>query len=382
MMNNANTMLLLFLIATTKVAAAGEKINFNRDVRSLFAAKCFACHGPDEKHREGELRLDAREAAVKQGAIVPGQPDKSELIQRILSDDPDERMPPPEADEPLTDAQQKLLQDWIREGARYEKHWAFTPPTKPPLPRIGDSDWPQNKIDYFVLARLESEGLKPSSRANSYALVRRVYLDLIGLPPTPEEADAFLRDDKPDAYERLVDRLLASSHYGERWARDWLDLARYADTNGYEKDRPRSMWPYRDWVIRALNADMPFDRFTIEQLAGDMLPNATEDQVVATGFHRNTMLNEEGGVDPLEYRFYAMVDRVATTGTVWLGLSTGCAQCHSHKYDPITHVDYYRLLALLNNADEPDRLLKTPDVVARRRALENRIRKLEADLPD
>ena len=233
-----------------------------------------------------------------------------------------------------------------------------------------------------VLARLEAEGLEPSPEADRYTLVRRVYLDLIGLPPTPSEADGFVHDADPRAYERLVDRLLQSKHYGERWARRWLDLARYSDTNGYEKDRERSIWPYRDWVIRALNDDMPFDQFTLEQIAGDMLPNPTQDQLVATGFHRNTMLNEEGGIDPLEYRFYAMVDRVATTGTVWLGLSTGCAQCHTHKYDPITHTDYYRLMALLNNADEPDMLVRTEDVVARRRELERQVEAMEAELPN
>ncbi|MGE4550396.1 MAG: DUF1549 and DUF1553 domain-containing protein, partial [Opitutales bacterium] len=226
----------------------------------------------------------------------------------------------------------------------------------------------------------ESNRLKPSSEANRYTLVRRLYLDLIGLPPTTEEADAFARDENPKAFENLVDHLLKSPQYGERWARAWLDLARYADTNGYEKDRPRSIWPYRDWVIKALNEDMPFDQFTIEQLAGDMLPNPTPSQIVATGFHRNTMLNEEGGFDPLEFRFHAMVDRVATKGTVWMGLSTGCAQCHSHKYDPISHTDYYRLMALLNNADEPDYLMPEPDVLRRRKELQAKITKEEAAL--
>ncbi len=381
-MNNLHALLPFVLLAFTQGAAVGEPIDFNKDIRPLFAAKCFACHGPDENHREADLRLDDRETAVDFGVIQPGEPDESELIRRILSDDPDEQMPPPQANDPLTDTQKELFQQWIKEGAKYERHWAFVAPEKPPVPEVRNSHWPRNEIDHFVLASLETNGLKPSPEAGRYVLVRRVYLDLIGLPPSPEEADAFVHDEDPQAYEKLVDRLLKSKHYGERWAREWLDLARYADTNGYEKDRQRSIWPYRDWVIRALNSDMPFNQFTVEQLAGDMLPNATEGQIIATGFHRNTMLNEEGGIDPLEYRFYAMVDRVATTGTVWLGLSTGCAQCHTHKYDPITHTDYYRLLALLNNADEPDHLVRKVDVAAQRRELEDQIRVLEADLPN
>ena len=233
---------------------------------------------------------------------------------------------------------------------------------------------------HFTLSQMEKRNLKPSPEADKSTLVRRVYLDLIGLPPTPDEADAFIKDLSPKAYEKLVDRLLNSKHYGERWARLWLDLARYSDTNGYEKDRPRSIWPYRDWVIKALNRDLPYDEFSIKQLAGDMLPNRATEGRIATGFHRNTMLNEEGGIDPLEYRFYSMVDRVATTGTVWLGLTTGCAQCHSHKYDPISHTDYYRLMALLNNADEPELAVKDPPVVARRQALLEQIDRLTRDL--
>jgi hypothetical protein len=241
--------------------------------------------------------------------------------------------------------------------------------------------WSQNPIDRFILAQLLREGLEPSPAADRYTLVRRLYLDLIGLPPTPRVADAFVQDDDPQAYEELVDRLLASPHYGERWARLWLDLARYADTNGYEKDRPRSMWLYRDWVVKALNDDLAFDQFSIQQLAGDLLPGASLGQTIATGFHRNTMLNEEGGIDPLEYRFYAMVDRVATTGTVWLGMTTGCAQCHSHKYDPISHTDYYRLMALLNNADEPDLVVPDTRVANERRMIQQQIALLESELP-
>ncbi len=362
------------------VSLAADDISFSRDVRPILARSCFTCHGPDESQRMAGLRLDQREAAVEMGAIVPGEPDDSELVRRILSDDPDEQMPP-ESENPLTDEQKQKLRRWVAGGAVYEQHWAFVPPKRPAIPNVRDHTWPRNEIDRFILACLEAKGLEPSPPANRYTLVRRLYLDLIGLPPTPDEVDAFVNDDQPDAYQRLVDRLLESDQYGERWARLWLDLARYADTNGYEKDRPRSIWPYRDWVIRALNADMPFDQFTIEQLAGDMLPDATIDQRIATGFHRNTMLNEEGGIDPLEYRYYAMVDRVATTGLVWLGLTTGCAQCHSHKYDPISHTDYYRLMALLNNADEPDLIVPDEDIQARRREIEEKIAELEAKLP-
>ena len=234
-------------------------------------------------------------------------------------------MPPPESNKKLSDEQRELLKCWISEGARYERHWAFVPPKLAVLPTIKLGNWPKNDIDRFVLAELERNGMEPSPPADGFQLVRRVYLDLIGLPPTPEQADRFVYDSRPDAYERLVDELLASPHYGERWARRWLDLARYSDTNGYEKDRPRMMWPYRDWVINALNDDMPFDQFTIDQLAGDMLPNATQSQRIATGFHRNTMVNEEGGIDPQEFRFNSIVDRVGTTGAVWLGLTIGCA---------------------------------------------------------
>ncbi|MCB9941886.1 MAG: PSD1 domain-containing protein [Planctomycetaceae bacterium] len=360
---------------------ADESVGYNRTIRPLLAAKCLACHGPDEEERKADLRLDVRESAIDSGAIVPNKPDESELLRRVLSTDPDEQMPPPDSGETLTDEQRHQLRLWIREGAKYEQHWAFVPPQRPAIPMVKESSWVRNDIDRFVLAKLEAEKLAHSEEADRYTLVRRVYLDLIGLPPTPEEADAFVNDSDPQAYDKLVDQLLRSKHYGERWARLWLDLARYSDTNGYEKDRPRTMWPYRDWVIKALNDDMPFDQFTIEQLAGDMLPSATNDQHVATGFHRNTMLNEEGGIDPLEYRFYAMIDRVATTGTVWMGLTTGCAQCHTHKYDPITHTDYYSLLALLNNADEPDFPIADPAIEQRRQELEAEITKLEADLP-
>ena len=375
-----------FLLVCLAWIPLGAAVDFNRDVRPILAGKCYACHGPDEESRKGKLRLDVRESALKKEAIVPGDTEASELVYRIFTDDEDEVMPPPDIHSALTSEEKRILREWIAEGAEYSQHWGFVPPRRSEVPKVKDARWPRNDIDRFILADLEAAGRKPSAEANKSALVRRVYLDLVGLPPTIEQADAFLNDKGPRAYENLVDRLLESPQYGERWARAWLDLARYADTNGYEKDRPRSIWPYRDWVIRALNADMPYDQFSIEQLAGDMLPEATPSQLVATGFHRNTMLNEEGGIDPLEFRFHAMVDRVATTGIVWMGLTTGCAQCHTHKYDPITHTDYYSLMALLNNADEPDFNVPSPQVLARRKDTEAKIadaeRKLQEEIPD
>jgi hypothetical protein len=292
-------------------------------------------------------------------------------------------MPPPHAKLALSDEQKQILKKWIADGAEYQQHWAFVSPKQSPLPEVKNKQWVRNPIDAFILARLEKVGLAPNPSADPYALIRRVSYDLIGLPPTPEETDAFVKDSAARgvaAYEALVDRLLASPQYGERWARKWLDLARYADTNGYEKDRQRSIWPYRDWVIDALNRDMPFDQFTVEQLAGDMLPNATQSQRLATGFHRNTMLNEEGGIDPLEFRFHAMTDRVSTTATVWLGLTMGCAQCHTHKYDPIPHREYYQFMAFMNNADEPEMEVERSDIKTRRQEIEAKIQTLEAAL--
>lgn len=381
--------LTLISSAISLSAAKGEDAPlFDRDVRPILSRFCFKCHGPDELQRQGGLRLDVREAAITPAesgkqAIVPKQPKASELVRRIeLPSDSDEHMPPLSTKLEMTPQQRDVLRRWIAAGAEYRPHWAFVGPVRPSLPKVNDVHWPRNGIDHFVLQRLDSNGLKPSPAADRHTLVRRLFLDLIGLPPTPAEADEFVSDPSPDAYDRLVDRLLASPAYGERWTRRWLDLARYADTNGYEKDRQRSVWPYRDWVINAINADMPFDQFTIEQLAGDMLPNATVDQKVATGFHRNTMLNEEGGIDPLEFRFHAMTDRVATTGAVWLGLTIGCAQCHTHKYDPIPHTDYYRFMAMLNNADEPEFDVPVPSLLAQQAEIDRHIAQLEADLPN
>lgn len=368
-------------------AANSDGPDFTREVRPILSRNCFKCHGPDDAARKSSLRLDVREAATepaKSGlvAIVPGKPAASELVKRIFSTDQDELMPPPNTKHQLTSTEKETLRRWIGAGAEYQPHWAFVPPKQSPLPAVKQISWPRNAIDHFVLARLEKEGQSPSPPADRYTLVRRVYFDLVGLPPTPEEADAFVNDRSADAFEKLVDGLLASPRYGERWARRWMDLARYADSNGYEKDRPRTIWPWRDWVINALNADLPFDQFTVEQIAGDLLPQATVDQRIATGFHRNTMLNEEGGIDPLEFRFHAMTDRVGTTGATWLGLTVGCAQCHTHKYDPIPQREYYQMMAFLNNTDEPDLDLPKPDSKRQHRANLEKAAQLLADLPN
>ena len=379
-MSFQSCILAFFLCHTLSLGA----VDFNRDIRPLLASKCYTCHGPDKESRKAKLRLDLREEAIKKDVIVPGKLEDSELHYRIRSDDPEEIMPPSDSKVTLSDPERNLLEKWIVEGAKYDRHWAFVPPVSPSIPET-KKDWGRNTIDAFIIDNLEKNNLQPSGEADPYTLVRRLYLDLIGLPPTLEQADTFVQDKRPDAYERLVDQLLASPRYGEKWAREWLDLARYSDTNGYEKDRVRTIWPYRDWVIRALNADMPFDQFSIEQLAGDMLPDSTQEQKVATGFHRNTMLNEEGGIDPLEFRYLAMVDRVATTGTVWMGLSTGCAQCHSHKYDPITNTEYYQMMALLNNADEPDLFLQTEQQAGQKadleRGIEEKTLALQKEIP-
>ncbi|WP_077022650.1 PSD1 and planctomycete cytochrome C domain-containing protein [Fuerstiella marisgermanici] len=358
------------------------KVDFTRDVRPILSNACFHCHGPDQDTREADLRLDQHAGLFDDRggyvAVKPGDVSNSELVRRLLSDDPDEVMPPPQSNKKLTQQQRATLVKWVEQGAAWEKHWSFEQPVKPNVPQSTDDNWSRNEIDRFIVARLRAAGLQPSPEADVYTLVRRLYLDLIGLPPTPAEADTWVAklqagDGEPvneAAFQELVTHLLASPHYGERWARRWLDLARYADTNGYEKDRERSIWPYRDWVVNAINSDMPFDRFTIEQLAGDMLPDATIDQKIATGFHRNTMLNEEGGIDPLEFRYHAMTDRNATTGTTWLGLTIGCCQCHTHKYDPISHHEYFQLMAFLNNADEPR--LALPDAGLDRQWKQNR----------
>lgn len=331
---------------------AAEEINFNRDIRPILSENCFFCHGQDENKREAGLRLDVREVAVDAYAIAPGDPEASELVLRIHSEDPDAVMPPPESNRQLSAEQKKLLERWIDEGAKYQSHWAFETPLRPAEPEVNDASWVHNPIDRFVLAKLEMERLSPSPEADRTTLIKRLSIDLIGLPPTPQEVEAFVTDADPLAYEKLVDRLLQSRHYGERMALPWLDAARYADSNGFQQDGDTWQWIWRDWVVRALNEDLPFDQFTVWQLAGDLLPNATTDQKIASGFNRNHLLNGEGGAIPEEQRFVILFDRIDTTATNWLGLTMACAQCHDHKYDPITQRDYYSLLDAFNRVPE------------------------------
>lgn len=338
--------------------AERSPVDFRRDVLPLLADRCFACHGPDEAARKGKLRLDRREDALRPARsgevpIFPGKATASELIRRIHAEGPSERMPPPSSRKTLSPAERDLLRRWIDAGAPYATHWAFEKPRRPAMPKVRGEKWCRNPIDRFVLARLEAAGLTPSPEADRPTLVRRLSFDLRGLPPNLEEVDAFLKDQRPDAYERLVDRFLASPRYGEKMAQGWLDLARFGDTSGFHFDSTRQMWLWRDWVIRAFNDDMPYDRFSLEQLAGDLVPGATRDQKIASGFNRNTRFNEEGGVDPEEFVVRYDVDRTNTLGQVWLGLTLGCAECHDHKYDPVSQKDYYRLLAFFTGLKEP-----------------------------
>jgi hypothetical protein len=335
-------------------AAAAGKVSFAHHVRPILSANCFACHGPDDAARQADLRLDVRESAVDYGAIVPGDAAASLLTERITADDPEVIMPPPDSGFRLTPEQIELLQRWIQEGAEYTQHWSLVPIVRPAPPNVYVADWPSSEIDYFTLRRMEEAGLAPAAEADPYTLVRRASLDLIGVPPSPELADRFAAAPSDEAYEQLVDDLLASPQFGEHWARVWLDLGRYADTKGYEKDLPRHMWPFRDWVIRALNADIPYDQFTVEQLAGDLLPEPTRDQLIATAFHRSTMSNDEAGTDDEEFRVLAVKDRVDTSMQVWMGLTAGCAKCHSHKFDPISHEEYYQLFAIFNQTADTD----------------------------
>jgi len=360
--------------------AAERKIDFIKDVQPIFAASCYACHGPE--NQESGLRLDARKAAFDGGdggrAILSGKSADSPLIHNVAGLDPDSIMPPQDEGEPLTAEQVGILRAWIDQGADWpdsvatpqnadlwRKHWAFQGIVRPEVPAIKNTFWVRNPVDAFILKKLESEGVNPAPPASRPTLIRRLSLDLLGLPPTPEEVEEFVYDERPDAYDRLVERLLESPHFGERWGRHWLDLARYADSDGFEKDNPRPWaWRYRNWVIDAVNADMPFDQFTIEQLAGDLLPNSTLDQKVATGFHRNTLTNTEGGTDQEEDRVKQVVDRVNTTGTVWLGMTVGCGQCHSHKYDPLRQREYYGLFAFFNSGKQVDIPAPLPDELA------------------
>ncbi|MDO8540480.1 MAG: PSD1 and planctomycete cytochrome C domain-containing protein [Opitutaceae bacterium] len=344
------------------VGYAAEALEFNRDVRPILSDNCFACHGFDAKKRKGKLRLDTLEGATAERdgfqAIVPGDLSKSELWLRINSEDEDERMPPKETHKTLSAAQKEILKRWIIEGARYQPHWAYVAPQRKTPPMIKMITWPHNDIDRLILAKLETAGLKPSPEADRSTLIRRLSLDLTGLPANPTEVAAFLSDQSPDAYERVVDRLLGSPHFGERMAVDWLDAARYADTNGYQIDRDREIWAWRDWVIAAFNNNMPFDRFTIEQIAGDLLPNAALEQRIATGFNRNHMINEEGGIIPEEFLAEYAADRVETTSAVWLGQTFICTRCHDHKFDPFTQRDFYSLKAFFHNVPEQGKSLR------------------------
>jgi hypothetical protein len=371
-----------------------RKVDFVREVRPILAEKCYGCHGPQKQ--KSDLRLDRKASALRGGAegpaIVPGASADSSLIERVAGLDPDAVMPPEGKGERLSPEQVGVLRAWIDQGAEWpaerddtdakRRHWAFQAPRRSPLPDVSEagSAWARNPIDRFVRARLEKEGLAPSPEADRITLIRRLSLDLTGLPPTIAQVDAFLGDRGEDAYERLVDRLLDSPHYGERWGRHWLDAARYADSDGFEKDKPRHIWAYRDWVIGALNRDLPYDRFIIEQLAGDLLPNPTQDQVVATGYLRNAIVNEEGGIDPEQFRMEAMFDRMDAIGKGILGLTIQCAQCHNHKFDPLTQEEYYRLFSFLNNDDEASRVVYTPDQQMRVAEIRRRIAEIEEEI--
>ena len=385
--------LIPFAILAAFFASAGsadEPIDFNRQIRPLLSKHCFRCHGQDEVHREAGLRLDQRDPAIKQldsgsTPIVPGNVAASELVVRINSADDDLRMPPAETGVRLTDHEIKTIALWIKQGAPYARHWSFIPPQHQRLPRVADLDWVRNPIDLFVLAELDRQQLEPSGEANRHALIRRLSLDLRGLPPSPSEVTEFVNDSAPDAYGRLVTRFLDDPAYGERWARLWLDLARYADSRGYGSDPLRpNMWRYRDWVIDAFNRNLPYDQFTVEQLAGDLLPNASIEQQMATAFHRNTMTNTEGGTDDEEFRVAAVKDRIETTIQVWMGLTMQCANCHDHKYDPIKQDEYYRLFAIFNQTTDTDLPsespvieVPTPQILAQHERVDNQVRELQ-----
>ena len=346
---------------------ADEPVEYARDVLPILSKKCYACHGPDKHTREGGLGLHSKASSLirldsGEKGIVPGDPSASEVFRRISTEDDFEIMPPDGEGTPLTKTEVEIIKKWIEQGAKFDLHWAYKPLVTSELPNVKDEQWVNSPIDQFVLATLKANNLQPNTEADKHRLIRRVSLDLVGLPPTREQVQQFVNDQSPNAYEKLVDRLLASPHYGEHWARKWLDLARYADSQGYAQDELRTIWQYRDWVIRALNDDMRFDQFTIEQLAGDMLENPTTDQLIATAFHRNTMTNTEGGTDDEEFRFAAVVDRTNTTMQVWMGTTMGCVQCHFHKYDPITHEEYYKVFAIFNQTEDSDKPDNRPTI--------------------
>jgi len=359
--------LVFFFQSVSGLLFAFDDVDFNRDIRPILSEKCLLCHGPDPEGLEAGLRLDLREAAISVLesdliAVVPGSPEESELIARIASDDEDIRMPPPEHGQALNAEQIELMTRWVKEGAKYAKHWSYVKPERPRVPVVDPSlaSWPANPIDHFTLSKMSEHGLAPSSQADRYALARRLYLDVTGLPPSIEEVDQFVESKDPQAYENLVDDLLQRPAYGEHWARKWLDLARYADSAGYADDPPRTIWAYRDWVINAYNSNLSFDQFTREQIAGDLLAPSSDQQKIATAFHRNTLTNNEGGTQNEEFRNVAVVDRVNTTMAVWMGTTMACAQCHTHKYDPITQEEYFKFFAILNNTEDSDRRNEAP----------------------
>ncbi|MCA9065272.1 MAG: DUF1549 domain-containing protein, partial [Planctomycetaceae bacterium] len=367
-----------------------DEIQYARDIQPILAANCFLCHGADPANREADLRLDMRDAALAGRdvgpAIVPGKPDDSSLMQRILTEDHDLQMPPPDSGKQLSPEQIQLLRRWIEAGAEYQTHWAFLPPQRPPVPAIR-SNWIRNPIDAFVLQRLQSRGLSPSPEASAATRLRRLSLDLTGL--LPESTDIKAAQHGELRWDTVVEAQLASPHFGEKWGREWLDAARYADSDGFEKDKPRFVWFYRDWVVNSLNRDMPYDEFLIAQLAGDLLPDAGQDELVATGFLRNSMINEEGGVDPEQFRMEAMFDRMDAVGKAMLGLTIQCSQCHNHKYDPLTQNEYYRMFAYLNNCDEAQATVYTReeqqqiiDLQAQISALEEQLRRSNGDWPE
>jgi hypothetical protein len=343
---------LLALCSWAGSARASDKLEYNRDIRPILAENCFACHGPDSAARKAGLRLDRRDDAIQMEAIVPGDPGKSGLVERIFADDAKQLMPPPKTTKKLTQAQKELLKRWVAEGAEYQPHWSLIVPKRPPLPQVQNLPWVRNPVDYFILAELEKRGLQPAPEADRRTLARRLSLDLTGLPPAPADVEAFVNDSRPDAYDRFVEQLLKSPHWGEHRGRYWLDAARYADTHGIHFDNYREIWAYRDWVINAFNRNLPFDQFTIEQLAGDLLPNRTLDQVVASGFNRCNITTNEGGVIPEEYLVLYTRDRTETTSQVWLGLTANCAVCHDHKFDPLSQKEFYKMAAFFNNTSQ------------------------------
>lgn len=368
----------------TSDAGDDQPVDFAREVLPILSNQCYHCHGPDQDSKEAKLagfRMDVRDESVGFDYIIPGKADQSPVIDRVTTSNSKLRMPPLDSGKPqLTKEQVDTLKRWINQGAEYTDHWAFVKPVKPEVPEVEDGGWSRNAIDRFVIAKLADEGLEPNEEADKRRLIRRVYLDLIGLPPTPAQADAFVADTSGDAYEKVVDGLLASEHFGEHWARQWLDKARYADSKGFAEDRPRTMWRYRDWVIQAYNRDLPFDRFTLEQIAGDLLPDPTMDQLIATGFHRNTMTNDEGGTDNEEFRVAAVIDRTNTTMEVWMGMTMACAQCHTHKYDPLYHDEYFKFYAFFNQTEDADRGNDAPFIKAPTREQQAELDTVNAEL--